>query len=403
MYLDLETVLNAMSRSYHFNFTIIQPPFAGLEHFDNGLRKTLAPDFDFAEFGSQLLKKMPSNTFVTTLDELSCHYMLLKLPEAGDKVYMFGPVVRTVLTDEISKQIRERFGQECLEQVQNVYQNIHIAYDHSGQIFIQEVHAAAFPDVELKQEEWQGFLPMPLLSLPVDTESHKPAFDGENALLEVKFRLETQMMNAIAVGDSKLALYILSQLEQYTVPDILGDPGMSLKNQVLEASAICRYVIAESQKVHPSYVQRIHDAYIRKMGAVTNIREISHLTSQVIAAYCDCVQTYSLDRYSPLIRRVLNHIHLNLDSQLSLRSLALLCNVNSSYLSKLFRAETGTTLTEYVNRYRVERSIPLLRYTQMSIAQVSESVGFLDENYYARIFKRIMGVPPKTYRQQNKA
>ena len=37
----------------------------------------------------------------------------------------------------------------------------------------------------------------------------------------------------------------------------------------------------------------------------------------------------------------------------------------------------------------------------MGIAQISEKVGFLDENYYARIFKRLKGVSPKAYRQQN--
>lgn len=99
---------------------------------------------------------------------------------------------------------------------------------------------------------------------------------------------------------------------------------------------------------------------------------------------------------------MLDHIHLNLESSLSLRSLALLCNVNPSYLSKPFRSETGMTLTDYINHYRIQRSIPLLRCTEMSIAQISESVGFLDENYYARVFKRVMGLPPKTYRQQNK-
>lgn len=112
-------------------------------------------------------------------------------------------------------------------------------------------------------------------------------------------------------------------------------------------------------------------------------------------------EKHSLDSYSPLIRQALNCIHLNLENLLSLRSEAQICNVTSSHLSKRFHAETGVTVTEYINSYRVERSIPFLRFANLGIAQISEKVGFLDENDYARIFKRFKGMSPKAYRQMN--
>ena len=402
MQLDLETVLTVMARSYHFNFTVIEPPFCGLENFDKGLRRSLKPDFDFREFGARLLEKMPVQAFVVTRDELNCTYVLLRLPQLGEKVYVFGPVIQAVMMDETGRQIHERFGSKALQRFQEIYQSIHIAYDRSGETFLQELHAAAFRHVELKREEVPGFLPMPLFPCAESLFPTAPESSAETAQLEERFRLETQMVNAIIAGDSQRAIHVLDQLTHQAVPTVRDDPRRNPKYLAFEASAICRYAIAASQQVHPSYVQRIHDSYVRKLSAVTSIREIDRLTAQMVTSYCDCVQNNSLERYSPLIRRVINHIHLHLDGTLNLRSLALLCNVNPSYLSKLFREETGVTLTEFVNCYRVERSIPLLRFTQMTIAQVSESVGFLDENYYARIFKKHMGLSPKAYRQQNK-
>lgn len=121
----------------------------------------------------------------------------------------------------------------------------------------------------------------------------------------------------------------------------------------------------------------------------------------MVLDYCACAQAQTLEPYSPLIQRVIDHIHLESGRSLSLRSLADTCNVNASYLSNQFRVETGIPLTEYINRHRIQKALPLLQYTQMRITEISESVGFLDENYFARTFRKIMGVSPKTYRKNH--
>ena len=169
----------------------------------------------------------------------------------------------------------------------------------------------------------------------------------------------------------------------------------------MEANAICRYVVDRSQKVPVAYVRQIHKYYALQINSISNIQDAALLMRQMILEYCQCVQDYSLAQYSPLIRRVIGHIRTETARPLSLRSLAEQCNVNASYLSNLFRTETGMTLTEYINQYRIEKAVPLLLHTGMSIAQVSESVGFLDENYFARIFKKIMGVSPNVHRKNN--
>ena len=102
MQLDLESIIRIMAKSYRFNFTVVQPPFSGLEEFDNGLRKTLDPNFDFAAFGKALWEKTPLTTFVLTADEFNCGYGIIR-PRADSPVYLLGPVVRVRMTDEVKK------------------------------------------------------------------------------------------------------------------------------------------------------------------------------------------------------------------------------------------------------------------------------------------------------------
>ena len=102
--------------------------------------------------------------------------------------------------------------------------------------------------------------------------------------------------------------------------------------------------------------------------------------------------------YSLLVRKILVRIDSDLTADLSLKAQADFLKVNSSYLSTLFKKETGTTLTEYVNRKRVEHGIFLLNTTHMQIQAIAQCCGIPDVNYFTKTFKKIVGKTPKEYR-----
>ena len=112
------------------------------------------------------------------------------------------------------------------------------------------------------------------------------------------------------------------------------------------------------------------------------------------------VKNHSMKGYSLLIRKALTHIDSDLTADLSLKSLAELLGVNSSYLSTLFKKETGSTLTEYVNRKRVEHAIFLLNSTNLQIQEIAAACGIPDVNYFTKIFKKQVGNTPKEYREK---
>ena len=74
-------------------------------------------------------------------------------------------------------------------------------------------------------------------------------------------------------------------------------------------------------------------------------------------------------------------------------------NVNASYLSKLFKKETGITLTEYVAKKRIEQAAFLLTSTNLQIQTVAQNCGIYDVNYFTKLFKKHTGKTPKEYRE----
>ena len=110
------------------------------------------------------------------------------------------------------------------------------------------------------------------------------------------------------------------------------------------------------------------------------------------------MKRHSVKNLSPLIQKVILKIESDLSSQLSLSELAKINNVSASYLSGLFKKETGKTLTTYVNLKRIEHAKYLLRSTNLQIQTIAQHCGILDLHYFCRIFKKETGRTPSAYR-----
>ena len=74
-------------------------------------------------------------------------------------------------------------------------------------------------------------------------------------------------------------------------------------------------------------------------------------------------------------------------------------SLSPNYLSSLFRKQLHCTFREQLCRIRVEESKSLLLNTEYSLADIALAMGFADQSYYCKSFKRIVGIPPGRFRQ----
>ncbi len=93
-------------------------------------------------------------------------------------------------------------------------------------------------------------------------------------------------------------------------------------------------------------------------------------------------------------------IHSSLDDPaLSVRRLAQAVHCAPDYLSHLFRKETGTRLTDFINRSRITQAKHLLEATPLAVKEVAWSCGFEDPGYFTRLFRRLEGMTPRAWRR----
>jgi transcriptional regulator GlxA family with amidase domain len=102
---------------------------------------------------------------------------------------------------------------------------------------------------------------------------------------------------------------------------------------------------------------------------------------------------------SVLVKRAIVFIQRNSTRPLTRREVADGLGVSEDYLTRIFSLELGISPWDYLNRYRIARAKKLLRETEDQLSRL-EAAGFSDPAYFSRVFRRITGVAPRTYRER---
>lgn len=104
---------------------------------------------------------------------------------------------------------------------------------------------------------------------------------------------------------------------------------------------------------------------------------------------------------STVIQSIYEYIDEHIQEEISREQLAEFVHFNPAYLSRLFRKETGSSLTDCILHKRMEKAKSLLTTTPIRISDVSSLVGYGNIPHFTKMFKRSVGVTPQDYRKSN--
>lgn len=130
-----------------------------------------------------------------------------------------------------------------------------------------------------------------------------------------------------------------------------------------------------------------------------NLSEVCSILDQIVDSALKENYTYSPNEtIKKTIETIKNYISENYFEELSLSSLAKQFLVDRSYLSKVFKNETGENLMLYIAKKRIEKSIELIKDGSVNLTDISSLVGYDDYAYFNRVFRKITGKSPREYK-----
>ena len=139
--------------------------------------------------------------------------------------------------------------------------------------------------------------------------------------------------------------------------------------------------------------------YLIDINNLSNLEELTVWLSKILTRFTDCVFNLSDIRHKDVIFQTINYIRLHFTSHISLDDVAKYVHLNASYLSRVFKEEMQTNFVTYVNSIRIEASKKLLLDSSIPLMEVSDRVGFDEQSYFTKVFKKMTGVTPGKYRE----
>lgn len=126
------------------------------------------------------------------------------------------------------------------------------------------------------------------------------------------------------------------------------------------------------------------------------VDEMKYYVLQKFRDVCDYINQYSGE--GTVIRSVKKQIEEQYSRNLTIKDLAAGVYLSPTYLSYLFKQKTGCTINDYITAVRMERAKELLKDPSYALSEIAHEVGYHEQGYFTRIFKKYTGQSPGKYR-----
>lgn len=143
----------------------------------------------------------------------------------------------------------------------------------------------------------------------------------------------------------------------------------------------------------------INENFTSNIEEFTSLEDLSIWVTNMLQRFISFTFEFDKVKHADAVYKVIEFIKANFQRRMSLEEIAASTYLSKTYLSSLFKKETGYSISEYINIVRIERSKSLLLEENISIIDIANLCGFEDQSYFTKVFKHIVGITPKKYRE----
>jgi AraC-like DNA-binding protein len=403
MEIDIIKLIKDIMNTQGIDCHIFAPHYETIAQFDGGLRNQLYENYDYNDIVRQLENSCEANTLYQITDPFNVHYVAFKVPAQArmgqDSAFAFiGPYLfdthDAMVSDIIEKNKLPLFH---ISELKKYYYSVPVVADRS----VLDAQIVTFAG-----HLFGGGNQFEIIDTSLRFENTRIQadyrIDAQNALsmaaIEALYGFEDELLEAIEQGNLKKAIQCHQSFTRYRLEPRFADKIREQKNYLIVLNTMFRKAVQKAD-VHPAHIDSVSASFAKRIEAVRDTSDLTTLLEDMRRKYCLLVQNHSLRGYSHVTQRIINYIDFNLIEPLSLNHIAGIFSMNPSYLSSQFKKETGKTITDYIIERRIQGALFLLATTDLPIQTVAEKVGFFDENYFSRTFKKVQHKTPREYRK----
>lgn len=185
--------------------------------------------------------------------------------------------------------------------------------------------------------------------------------------------------------------------------NLSDDPVRNARyHMIINTAVIARICMLSGLPHETAYT--LSDMYIKRADECTTESEISKLNDGMTIEFAQQMKMLSKGKaLSRVVRKTLDYICDNLHRNITGAQLAEMAGCSRSYLSVVFKRETGFGISEYIRKKRLETAGNMLRESDFSCSEIASTLCFSSQSHFCTLFKEYYGVTPDKYRKKSGA
>ena len=180
-----------------------------------------------------------------------------------------------------------------------------------------------------------------------------------------------------------------------------NDPVTNLRYHFVVATAmITRFCTEGGMPMEEAFT--LSDEYIRRMDCCTNIPEIIYVHHQMAMDFvCRMRQLHRNVASSKQVAQAIDYIYVHIMDRITVNELAASISISPTHLSRIFKQETGISVSEYIRQRKIDMAKNLLRFSGYDYVEIAVMLSYSSQSHFIQHFRSQTGMTPKAYRKQN--
>jgi len=208
---------------------------------------------------------------------------------------------------------------------------------------------------------------------------------------------EKELLLAISRGDKRESQGLLNDILGFIFFSS-GHDAPIVKARVLELVVLLSRAALEGG-ADMERIFGLNFTYLNQVSRMRSVDDIAYWLSKIMLRFTDLVFTLKDVKHADVMQKALKYVNGHYAEEITLDDVAGLVFLSPTYFSKLFSEEMGCRFTAYLNKLRIEKSKLLLRGTDIPLVDIAGLVGYEDQSYFTKVFKRVTGASPGKYRE----
>lgn len=216
-------------------------------------------------------------------------------------------------------------------------------------------------------------------------------------LEQISNYLEEQLLDQVLQGNSEKALELLAELLGWCTDQ--ADELPLWKEKVSELLMVFGRKLTDNANLEDFAIDL--EALRPAIFALESSFEIQQYAANFITANINEISQLKKSRAGVLLTIVRDYLEANYAREISLEEVAASVQISPFYLSKLFKKEFGENFIDYLTGIRIRKAKEILANPLHTVKDACYLVGYHDPNYFARVFKKMVGMTPTEYQSKS--